>query len=193
LPCDPRIADHNLTRQRFSGRVIAATNRPLAELRAAGAFRDDFYYRLCSDVIVLPTLRARLAENPAELKLLITALVERIAGTAAPELAARVHAALRRSPGPGYPWPGNVRELEQAVRRVLLTGNYQPGPAATAPGADDDFLRRAAAGLLDADDLLAGYAALLYRRGGTYEDVARRLNVDRRTARRHLTRRTALR
>lgn len=174
-------------RQRFPGRVIAATNRPLAELRAAGAFRDDFYYRLCSDVIVLPTLRARLAENPAELKLLVRALVERVAGADAGELAAGVLTALRHTPGAGYHWPGNVRELEQAVRRVLLTGNYQPDTAAPAPSADDDFLRQAAAGLLDADTLLAGYSALLYRRNGTYEEVARKLGVDRRTAKRHLT------
>ncbi|HNW93772.1 MAG TPA: sigma 54-interacting transcriptional regulator [bacterium] len=173
---------------RFSGRVIVATNRPLAELRAAGAFRDDFYYRLCSDVIVLPTLRARLAENPTELTLLVTALVARIAGDAGGVLAQRVLDALRRSPGPSYHWPGNVRELEQAVRRVLLSGSYQPDAAAPAPAADDDFLRQAAAGLLDADALLAGYAALLYRRGGTYEEVARKLGIDRRTAKRHIIR-----
>ena len=52
--------------KRFEGRVIAATNRSLAELRSAGAFRHDFYYRLCSDVIEVPPLRLRLAERPEE-------------------------------------------------------------------------------------------------------------------------------
>src|SRR5436309_805666 len=54
-------------KKRFSGRVIAATNRPLAALRRDGRFRDDFFYRLCSDVIEVPTLRQRIAESPAEL------------------------------------------------------------------------------------------------------------------------------
>jgi hypothetical protein len=48
---------------RFEGRVIAATNGDVAELRSSGAFRDDFFYRLCSDVIELPTLRQRVAED----------------------------------------------------------------------------------------------------------------------------------
>ena len=54
-------------RKRFSGRVIAATNRPLGALRREGRFRDDFFYRLCSDVIEMPTLRRRIAEAPGEL------------------------------------------------------------------------------------------------------------------------------
>src|SRR6266516_4333439 len=54
-------------KKRFSGRVIAATNRPIAELRQSGRFREDFYYRLCSDVLQMPTLRQRLQESPAEL------------------------------------------------------------------------------------------------------------------------------
>src|SRR5256885_693597 len=43
-------------KRRFSGRVIAATNRRLDELRRDGRFRDDFFFRLCSDVIEVPTL-----------------------------------------------------------------------------------------------------------------------------------------
>src|SRR6185503_18437398 len=54
-------------RLRFRGRVIAATNHLLAELRARGLFRDDFHYRLCSDTITMPPLRQRLREDPREL------------------------------------------------------------------------------------------------------------------------------
>src|SRR5262249_37326051 len=57
--------------RRFSGRVIAATNRSLDALRAEGKFRDDFYYRLCSDVIEVPSLATRLREDPSELDRLI--------------------------------------------------------------------------------------------------------------------------
>jgi len=108
-------------KKRFSGRVIAATNRPLGALRSDGRFRDDFFYRLCSDVIEVPTLRQRIAESPAELEQLVRLLVARVTGAKAPELVATVLEALGSGLPRGYAWPGNVRELEQAVRRVLLT------------------------------------------------------------------------
>src|SRR5262245_42484766 len=57
--------------KRFSGRVIAATNQPLDRLRAEGRFREDFFYRLCSDVIAMPTLRQRIAESGSELPELV--------------------------------------------------------------------------------------------------------------------------
>ena len=111
--------------------MIAATNRPLGALRRDGRFREDFFYRLCSDVIEVPTLRQRVAESPAELELLVRLLVSRIAGSEDPS---RVLEALPRDLPRGYPWPGNVRELEQAVRRILLTGRYAAAVAETAWG-----------------------------------------------------------
>src|SRR5437867_3378731 len=100
-------------RRRFSGRVIAATNRPLAHLRREGRFRDDFFYRLCSDVIEVPTLRQRITESTGELELLVRLLVERIAGTPDSALVAEVLEALENGLPHDYGWPGNVRELEQ--------------------------------------------------------------------------------
>ena len=84
-----------------------------------------------------------------------------------------------------YPWPGNVRELEQAVRRILLTRHYH-GDLATTVAADDAFLQQLRAGELDARTLLAHYCALLYRRSDSYEDVARRTGLDRRTVKKHI-------
>jgi transcriptional regulator with PAS, ATPase and Fis domain len=49
------------------GRVIAATNRPKADIMGGRVFRDDFYYRLCSDIIEVPPLRRRIREGPQEL------------------------------------------------------------------------------------------------------------------------------
>ncbi len=171
---------------RFSGRVIAATNRPLDELRHRGEFRDDFYYRLCSDVITVPPLRQRLAENPAELNLLVQRLVERLAGAHAPELVQIVVAALEKSPGPAYAWPGNVRELEQAVRRVLLKREYIGDLRPAAPDLRSELGAGLDAGSLTADELLAGYCRLLHTRLGTYEAVARRTGLDRRTVKKYV-------
>jgi len=105
---------------RFRGRIIAATNRPLESLRSGGQFRDDFFYRLCSDVITVPSLRQRISEEPAEIDDLMQLIVCRITGEVSPEITERVRRALDVSPGKGYTWPGNVRELEQAVRRTNL-------------------------------------------------------------------------
>ncbi len=163
--------------QRFEGRVVAATHASLETLRQEGSFRDDLFYRLCSDRILVPSLRQRLAEDPAEV------------GAPAEELAADVLRVLARDIPPGYGWFGNVRELEQSVRRVLLTGSAAPiGGAPTGPqGADGPaWLGRAARGSLDAKELLAGYCAMLHEQLGTYEEVARVTGLDRRTVKKHV-------
>ena len=173
---------------RFEGRVVAATNRALTMLRAEGRFRDDFYYRLCSHVIEVPPLRARLEDEPAELDALLGALVERIVGDRQAELEAQGKAAIARDLPTGYGWPGNVRELEQTVRRVLLTGATAPDPASLRGPRDPAarFWARADAGELDAGQLLAGWCALLHRRLGTYAAVAERTALDRRTVKKHV-------
>ncbi|ORJ58697.1 sigma-54-dependent transcriptional regulator [Geothermobacter hydrogeniphilus] len=171
-------------RQRFSGRVIAATNRSLEELRDSGAFRDDFYYRLCSDVIQVPSLRQRLSEDGRELQLLLGVVVKRSVGEDAPELVAWLGAELRRQLPGDYAWPGNVRELEQAVRRLLLNGSY--AGEAVRPAAAEGFGRRVEQGRMAVAELLAGYCGLLYRRHGTYEEVARITGLDRRTVKKYV-------
>jgi len=174
--------------QRFSGRVIAATNRDLDALRREGRFRDDFYYRLCSDVIHVPSLRQRLAEDPEELPRLVHAVIERMLGQPAPPLVEEVLAAVQRDLPPGYAWPGNVRELEQCVRRVLITQRYAGDGVAGAAGEDArERLRRGIdGGELPARELVRDYCRLLYERHGTYEEVARRTELDRRTVKRHV-------
>jgi len=171
---------------RFRGRVIGATNKPLDRLREKDLFRDDFFYRLCSDVITVPPLRRRIQECPDELDLLLEHLLLRMTGQAASELLAMVRRVLRSDLGPDYGWPGNVRELEQAVRRVLLTCSYQ----GHAKPAETDLHRQLAAGIengsLDADALLSGYCALLYQKHGTFEAVSRRAKLDRRTVKKYL-------
>jgi transcriptional regulator with PAS, ATPase and Fis domain len=171
---------------RFRGRVIAATNRPMEMLRGRGMFRDDFYYRLCSDVIHVPPLRRRLQEDSGELRQLLDHAVANMLGGSAAELADMIEATILRTVGAKYSWPGNVRELEQAVRRILLTGHY----AGSAPPAKQDLLDRLVTGLeteaLDADALLAGYCALLYENAGNYEAVARQTNLDRRTVKKYV-------
>jgi DNA-binding NtrC family response regulator len=173
-------------KKRFPGRVIAATNQPLDRLRSERRFRDDFFYRLCSDVIEMPTLRQRLAESPAEMVQLVRLLVARITGLEGTDLADGVLQQLEECVPSGYPWPGNVRELEQAVRRVLLTGRYVPAAAQASRNEDDQLVDKLRAGELTAAELLARYSAMLHRRLGTYAEVAKRTGLDPRTTRKHV-------
>jgi len=164
--------------KRFRGRVISATNRAVGELRREKIFRDDFFYRISSDVITVPPLRQRIAEHPAELDVLVGSILARTVGEGGGELAAGVRERLRASPGGDYTWPGNVRELEQAVRRVLLTGRYEPE---TAGVESEDWNRLFGQAALTADELLAKYAARAVAIHGTRAEAARRLGVDVRT------------
>ncbi len=169
---------------RFPGRVLAATNKPINELRRKGIFREDFYYRLCSDIVQLPTLRQRLDENPDELGILVNNQLTRIQGEENRSLAEEITAIILLKTGPDYPWRGNVRELEQAVRRILLTGTYE---GELSPGTEKAGLAEAVEnGELSANELLARYCAHLYRRLGTYEAVAGVTGLDRRTAKKYI-------
>jgi two-component system response regulator FlrC len=122
-------------------RVIATSNRDMAEAVARGAFREDLYYRLNVFPILIPALRQRPAD--------IVPLARHFLGehgarlgrpglvfTPAAEAALRAHA-----------WPGNVRELENVVQRALILApdnrigaehlGLQPAPAAAIQPATD--------------------------------------------------------
>ena len=174
--------------KRFQGRVIAATNRAPNELRREGRMRQDFYYRLCSDVITAPTLRARIREDRAEMDLLAAHILQRQLGTTAPDVLNHVLDALSRSPGKDYAWPGNVRELGQAIRRILLTGHYEgdTGGAAQDDSEEARLINGIQNGSFTATGLQAHYCALLYERFGTYGEVARRTGLDWRTVKKYV-------
>ena len=174
--------------KRFQGRVIAATNRAPNELRREGRMRQDFYYRLCADVITAPPLRDRLREDPGELDVLTSYILQRQLGMTAPDVLQQVRDALNRSPGKDYAWPGNVRELGQAIRRILLTGHYEGDAAgATHDGSEEARLINGIHnGSFTATGLQAHYCALLYERFGTYGEVARRTGLDWRTVKKYV-------
>lgn len=178
------VGSHN--QKRFAGRVIAATNQSIHHLRKQGKFRDDFFYRLCSDVITVPTLRQRLLESPAELELLVHSLVEKMTGKEGSDITQMILDTLKRDLPPEYPWPGNVRELEQAVRRILLTRSYEGDSITQDLNWEEELMYKIQLGQLEAKELLNRYCALLFKQFGTYEEVARRTKLDRRTVKRYV-------
>ena len=93
-------------------RLVAATNRDLAEAIKTGGFRQDLFYRINTITMTLPPLR----ERREDIGLLARALprAERRLWPQAP-LRPRLLEALER-----YDWPGNVRELQHAVQRAVI-------------------------------------------------------------------------
>src|SRR6185295_4091639 len=99
-------------------RMIAATNRDLAEEVKEGRFRDELFYRLNVVTVTMPPLRRRKGDIPA----LVSHFVEKYS---------KAYNKVVRQLGPGtlnallaHDWPGNVRELENAIERaIVLCGN----------------------------------------------------------------------
>src|SRR5580704_7440447 len=111
---------------RFHGKLIAATNRDLAARIQQGQFREDLYYRLCSDQIVTPSLAEQLADSPQVLNELIVYMSRRVAGAEAEQFWGEVALWIEENLGRDYAWPGNYRELEQCVKNVLIRRDYKP-------------------------------------------------------------------
>ena len=119
-------------------RVIAATNRDLAQEVAAGRFRADLYFRLNVFPIVMPPVRERAGDVP----LLASFFADRFAREFGKTIECIAPEALRRLQG--YPWPGNVRELSNVIERAVVLARgpvldvaalLLPGSAAAGAGA----------------------------------------------------------
>lgn len=98
----------------FDARIIAATNKDLANEVAAGRFREDLYYRLNVVEVGVPPLRSRREDIPLLVRNFVQKASRRkdsteksVAGTAMTALI-------------NYDWPGNVRELENAIERAAI-------------------------------------------------------------------------
>jgi DNA-binding NtrC family response regulator len=164
------------TTRKVDTRVIAATNRSLADMVKQGRFREDLYFRLSMFQIHLPPLRER-REDLAGLIRFILRNLRRSSGSGEMEIDPEAEEVLM-----SYSWPGNVRELENVLNRahILADGDRvtladlppeisrvsRPVAAAGTPVAMDGHLR---------DQLRAIEASLVLR-------VLQETNDDRRAA-----------
>ncbi|MBN1595504.1 sigma-54-dependent Fis family transcriptional regulator [candidate division FCPU426 bacterium] len=94
--------------------LLAATNRNLKEMVAAGRFREDFFYRLLGNVIQVPPLREHKQDIPLLCEHMM-AKYARLFGKKVTGISAGALAAVEKKS-----WPGNVRDLERHVLRAVL-------------------------------------------------------------------------
>ena len=99
---------------RVDVRLVAATNRDLPAMVAAGQFREDLYYRLNVVTVEMPPLR----ERKEDVQALATFFIKRFAGELKKKIDGLDHEATKLLMR--YNWPGNIRELENAIERAML-------------------------------------------------------------------------
>ena len=164
-------------------RLVAATNRDLAQMAADSRFRSDLYYRLNVFPLLLPPLR----ERPDDIPRLVHHFTQRFArrmDRRIETISTAVMDALVR-----YPWPGNVRELQNVIERavilsqgstlVVALADLQVTPAQTATGAT---VTTAPVKLIEAEreHILCALAATGWVVGGP-KGAAARLGMNRST------------
>jgi transcriptional regulator with GAF, ATPase, and Fis domain len=130
-------------------RLVAATNRDLADMVKRREFRDDLYYRLNVFPVVLPPLRERREDIPA----LVTHFVEmftRRMGKDIEQIPEHTLSALT-----SYQWPGNIRELQNLIERAVILANdgVLPNPLPAA-GTAEVIAAPAATTLRDSERIL---------------------------------------
>jgi len=151
-------------------RIVAASNRPLGELVAAGAFRADLYYRLSGVEVQVPPLRSRAEDIPG----LVLHFLDHHRHARRLTLSPQAMAALLL-----HRWPGNVRELERVVERTVALA-----PSSEVEVEDLPPAIRGDAGLHDdaGDESMRAwgsrYARMVYVRcGRNKREACRRLGI----------------
>ena len=159
-------------------RILAATHRDLAQLVAAGQFREDLLYRLKVVTLEIPPLRERPDDIPVLAKHFLSQATRRFG---LPPVAMKSEWMARLL---AYPWPGNVREMENALESAVamspegtIDPAFLPDPSSPtgAPPAPAKFKEQVAAferGLI---------VAALDAAKGNQSEAARLLEIGRAT------------
>ena len=167
-------------------RVIAATNRNLAQELASGRFREDLYYRIAVLTITTPPLREHPSDIPRLVDYFLQQAQRSLARSSEHMIGPEAVTALA-----SYTWPGNVRQLRHVVERlvatladgVTITANdiYRTLPAAAFSVAPPELPIFDENDSLDAflDRTLLNLYDQLVAKTGSHSQAAKLLNMDR--------------
>jgi formate hydrogenlyase transcriptional activator len=172
------------------GRLIAATNRDLAQMVEERQFRADLYYRLNVFPITVPPLRDRRDDIPLLVRYFVQQYARRMNKRIATIPSDSMQALAR------YHWPGNIRELQNFIERAVILspgptlqvqvrelkrGGAAAGEVQTLAAAERDAIHRA---LRDANGKVGGpngAAAKLGMKRTTLQARMRKLDIDPKT------------
>jgi two-component system response regulator AtoC len=169
-------------------RVIASTNRKLADEVTEGKFREDLYYRLNVIAIELPPLRERMEDVP----LLVEHFLQKYQADSPngnPRISEEALESLM-----SYHWPGNVRELENTVHRAIILARgsvitpshvvFTGAPGKSSAQIDQHIAEKVALGMplkeIVAEAERQAIEAALERAGGNRSQAAKQLGIYRR-------------
>ncbi|MBK6848638.1 MAG: sigma 54-interacting transcriptional regulator [Proteobacteria bacterium] len=161
-------------------RVVAATNRNLQQEVAAGAFREDLYYRINVINLHLPPLRERGDDVTLIAKYLLDRYADEL-GSKVRGLSADAAVAVRR-----YGWPGNIRQLENHLKRAVVLSDKPLLSALDLDLKPEDLPPVVPLAQAKEDYARQYVAEVLARNGGNRTQTARQLDVDPRTIFRYL-------
>ena len=154
-------------------RLVAATNRNLAQMLRDKLFRSDLYYRLMVFPIVTPPLR----DHPEDIPILVRHFIKKCAarmGRTIDKIPAETMRVLM-----SWPWPGNVRELENFMERSVILSR---GSTLRAPVRELRAGAVGATGSSTLEEVERDYILRVFREaGGVISITATRLGVPRTT------------
>lgn len=165
-------------------RFISATNRNLADMVAAGTFREDLFYRINLITVRVPALRERLEDVPLLANYFAGKQAE-LLGINKPEFTSEALHYLQK-----LPYPGNIRELKNLVDRTILLSSKD---RITDQDFKDQYIETPGANELPGDSIqslenmeknMIRKAIALY--GGNHSKVATALGLSRQTLYRRL-------
>lgn len=160
-------------------RIVAATNRNLAQATQQGRFRQDLYYRLQVLEIVLPPLRDRIEDIQALVHYFVDSLSQSL-GLPPIQLSEEEWHYLEQ-----YQWPGNVRELRNLVERSLILGQLNVSALYPTPIRNTEMARNN--GTTDLETMERQHIlSVLDSVGGDKTRAAQLLGVSRRTLERRV-------
>jgi NtrC-family two-component system response regulator AlgB len=158
----------NITRK-VDVRVIAATNRKLAESLREGSFREDLFYRLNTVRLTLPPLRDRPEDI---LVLTYHALKKFSSGSKSYDISPDASKLLTT-----YRWPGNVRELEHVIERAVLLAHEGVIQTSHLP-PELQLTDESSASLLSLEQLERQHIARVLRVAKDLDEASRVLEID---------------